>query len=232
MGNEFGKNASEALFDFEKIPAELKQHGLWGKNKFYDLWEQFPEGMDLGEPSHTFLKDKSISHKQMCEIEGNGEDAANFMALMMHFFFTEHPFSLPDLQRQAHVVDRKVTGRHDMHWVLHNHTPAYENKDIADRNRMNRFAVYKALLSVGLGRGQHEETPVVAAIDHVETHIHVEHHLRLYGMCMVPDPNSRNEDDFAIIIGTTIVPREIGPALKNFSRLLGCYRKIPFIEII
>ena len=233
MQTEFQKNASKAPFNFDKIPAEFKQHKYWGKNKFYDLYEQFPEDMDLGEPSHTFLKDQSVSHRQMAQIEGEqGEDAANFMALMMQFFFTEHPFSLPHLHRQAHVIDRKVTGRHDLHWVLHNNTPAYENEHIADRNRMNRFAVYKALLSVGLGRGQDTETPVVAVIDHVETHIHVEHHLRLYGMCVVPHPNAVNENEFAIIIGTTIVPREIAQPLRAFCTLMGCYRKIPFIEIL
>ena len=218
----------ERNFDWENMPESVRNHKFWGINKFYNLSYLFKD-----ETKRIFENDES---SWSSVVENVGEEAANFVAVMTHLFLTEHPFSLPHLKKPAHVIDRNVAGEHDIHWVLHNNTPPYADYETADRNRVNRYAVYKNLLAIQADRNVHSDVPVIAAIDHVETHTHVENHLRLYGMAKVPaDFAPQREslrDKTSLIIGTTIVPRNIVEGVRRVAHLISSYRKIPFMEIV
>ena len=55
MGTEFDKNASEALFDFEKIPAELKTAWALGEKQVLRPMGAVPRRHGLGRAvAHIF----------------------------------------------------------------------------------------------------------------------------------------------------------------------------------
>ena len=227
MLTEFQK-LPERNFDWENMPEAVRNHKFWGINKFYNLSYLFDN-----EAKRIFEYNESTWSKV---VENVGEEAANFVGVMTHLFLTEHPFSLPHLKKPAHVIDRKVAGEYDIHWVLHNNTPPYADFETANRNRVNRYSVYKNLLAIQADRNVHSDVPVIAAIDHVETQTRVQKYLRLYGMAKVPvDLAPQNEslrDKTSIIIGTTIVPRNIADGVRRVAYLISSYRKIPFMEIV
>ena len=226
------QGSDNADFDLKNIPKEIKEHKFWQINKIYDCYDRFAisDKDSLKQSSDLLNQKQSVDLPTVC--------SANFIGVMLHLFLTEHPFSQPHLRREAHTVDRNLISKNDVHWVNHNNTPSYDSIETAKRHRVNRYLIHKTLDEVSKAKRSHPDVPIFAAIDHVQTHEVSENHfekfrgpLRLYLMFKVPYPDSINEDDFAIIIGSTLVPREIADGVRLWGRMIDSYRKIPFIEI-
>mgnify|MGYP003668571208 FL=1 len=227
MRIKFQGSDNKADFDREHVPKEIKEHKFWQINKIYDCYDRFAisDKDSLKQSSDLLNPKQSVALPSVL--------SANFMGVMLHLFLTEHPFSQPHLRREAHTIDINLTAKNDIHWVVHGDTPAYDSIETAKRHRVNRFLVHKTLVEIGKAKQTHPDLPIFAAIDHVESHKAPENQRppRLYGMFQVPYSDHSDEDDFAIIIASTLVPSEIADGVRLWGRMIDSYRKIPFIEI-